>query len=319
MTRATPDDTRDTGGTDTLQALDGNDTILAQDQSTGYGGAGNDSITTHDDSIAFAGSGNDVLRGSDRSVAFGGDGNDTIDAAHGSAGNDRFYVYDDARAYGGAGSDRIDAMDAAVTYGGEGSDTLSVANSLMGTKLFGDEGNDVLSYASNNVGGEEARLFGGEGDDTLFSQDNGQNYEAMLYTDNDSFFDGGNGNDLMQVVAGGTAVGGEGDDTIVGFTETTLKGGAGRDLFVARTFGEDRPYVYDDTTPEQFDLAYVEDETRRSRSPISPRAPMSCRSTSQVRCRRISTLPTTAPTPWSPCPSPTARATPLRRASCSSG
>lgn len=230
------DDTQtDTGddGTSFIAGTDKADKIVAKDDQTTRGFAGND-----------------TLEGEDRAILYGGKGNDLLTLATKAVG------------YGGDGDDRLSLMDSATAYGGAGNDRLSLSNSADAAELYGDDGNDILTYSSTGSGGENPSLFGGNGDDALVSDYYGVDYQPMYYPDNANF-DGGSGNDLMQVSAGGTALGGAGADTVIGFSGTTLTGGAGNDLFVARSyaFEAERPYIYDATTPAPFDLVYLDRET----------------------------------------------------------
>lgn len=259
------DDSLDAKDNQTARGFAGNDTLAAIDYATAYGDTGNDDLTLDDNASGYGGDGNDTLTGTDTTRLSGGAGDDTLAAedrstALGDEGDDRLDISDQATGFGGAGDDRLALIDSATAYGGAGNDTLSAANGAHGARLSGDDGNDVLTHSSAESGDEDPELYGGAGDDTLFSAYDGQNYEPMYYPDAARFF-GGEGNDLIQISAGGTAFGGAGDDTIVGFAGSTLSGNAGSDLFVARSYGDAVPYIYDSSTPEPFDLVPLPDQT----------------------------------------------------------
>ncbi len=256
------DDPSDGNGPD--DAPDGDDLLILTGSARGFGHSGNDTIDANDDALGFGGAGDDRLNLDGNAVGFGEAGNDVFaaygrSASYGGAGNDGFDIGSDATAFGGAGNDRFEVMDHATAYGGAGDDSLRIANGSIDAEAHGDDGNDILTYVSTEYGGERASLSGDSGDDTILGGYDGVNYEPMFFPD-DARFSGGTGNDLMAVAAGSKGWGGDGNDTMIGFSGSTLVGNAGNDHFVAHTFGEDRPYIYDDSTPEQFDLAYLGSE-----------------------------------------------------------
>ncbi len=119
----------------TVQALDGNDKLVAGTASVWFeGGTGNDSLTgSAQADILLGGDGNDkIVAGSGNDYVVGGIGNDSID--------------------GGAGADFI--------YGGDGND--SIVGGSGNDILLGEEGNDRL-YGGNDLD----LLIGGNGADAL--------------------------------------------------------------------------------------------------------------------------------------------------------
>jgi Ca2+-binding RTX toxin-like protein len=211
------------------------------DEILGLGGSdiidargGNDTVLggAGDDHIV-AGAGDDlVLAGAGDDVVFGGRGNDFID---GGAGNDRLY--------GEAGDDLL--------YGEAGDDTLSGGDGS--DVLFGGAGKDVITD-----GNGRDRVIAGEGDDRVLASLDGA----------DDVFDGGAGEDMLDLTAAASSVavdlaagsasgeelghdtvlhfelirGGAGDDTLDGDDKANvLFGGAGDDTIAGRG-GDDHLY-----------------------------------------------------------------------------
>jgi hypothetical protein len=126
----------------------------------------------------------------------------------------------------GAGDDYVAAEGEATVNGGEGDDLIFARTAI------GDEGDDVIfsnGFASGGVGDDSITLFtldpdsdetaiafGGAGDDQIVAS-----VQANV--------DGGEGDDVVILRAGGSAAGGEGDDTLSAFDKATLEGGDGAD------------------------------------------------------------------------------------------
>ena len=166
----------------TLDGLDGNDTLYAGDSDTAHGGNGNDTLISENTgtwSYLWGEAGDDVLVGGLFSGMFaGGVGNDTITGGLGM----NFIWGDDQVAGGGGGNDVITGgNDYDYVVAGEGDDVV-----------YGNGGNDNLS---GNAGNDT--LYGGAGNDFL---DGGLGVDTMT---------GGLGNDTYTVGRG------YGTDTVV--------------------------------------------------------------------------------------------------------
>jgi Ca2+-binding RTX toxin-like protein len=114
---------------------------------------GNDTVVLGVDGVIYAGMGNDnvYMLDSFRGQAFGEDGNDYMNIAVNCA---------DAEVRGGTGADYIDcSMNyyCIVVFGGAGNDTIY--GSAFDDQLYGGEGDDYID--------------GGEGNDTLIGTDGG--------------------------------------------------------------------------------------------------------------------------------------------------
>lgn len=223
---------------DTLIGGDGQDTLFGGDGSDYlYGGFGNDSLSGGNGSDTLYGdAGNDTLSGGDGSDRlYGGTGNDVLyggdftDELNGGAGNDFLQGgYDNDTINGGAGNDTVSFADVVghtydefhfsvetgvIVYLNQGMaylPTLSEANVDLLTSI-----ENVIGTRSDDViygGGQAIRIDGLGGDDIL---------SGALY------IDGGDGNDEITCIAGGSAWGGAGDDRI---SAANIWLGAGHDI-----------------------------------------------------------------------------------------
>ncbi|MDH6058693.1 DUF4114 domain-containing protein [Umezakia ovalisporum] len=127
--------------------------------------------------ILFAGPGNDTLIANNNHTLYGGDGDDELFASGGIGGNK---LYGDAdkdtlivvegsnnELYGGDGNDRLTVSDGGGfnrLYGDEGDDVLDTSSGTGNNQLLGGSGNDRLI-----AGAATDQLFGGPGDDYLFA------------------------------------------------------------------------------------------------------------------------------------------------------
>ena len=181
---------------DSIEAGDGNDTILSgADKDTIYAGAGDDSISGGAGlDYIYAEGGNDTINtGADGALVYPGDGHDFIqgsdanDRVEASAGNDTMI--------GGLGND--------LFWGGDGDDSID-----------GGPGSDPIRA--------------GAGNDTI---DGGVGYGTADAFD---IITAGSGNDLVYVGDGGASVTAEdGDDTIYGSANFSyINAGAGSDLII---------------------------------------------------------------------------------------
>jgi Ca2+-binding RTX toxin-like protein len=166
----------------------------------------------------------------DMSDPAGNDGRlGTVDV-EGGAGSDVIFISgaNDSVVRAGAGNDYVMADGNGMLYGGDGDDILT-GNIVFGengddalfgnTLAVGGEGNDRITMFALNPEDEEAGsglAFGGSGDDTIIG-------EVGINAD------GGDGNDVISLRAGGFASGGAGDDMITSFDNATVEGGAGAD------------------------------------------------------------------------------------------
>ena len=243
---------------DTVFALAGNDTVVADFDFNGFGddtvdgGDGDDDLVGRggDDSI-MGGSGNDILLGDsalgddENKRAFGDDtleGEDGRDLILGSFGDDSID--------GGQQNDTLEGEDGNDDLRGSGGDD----------RIEGGTGDDVLKGSSGNDYnlGQEGNdtVYGGSGNDTLYGDRNdervGSPASDMLFGDEgDDTLYGGEDSDLLN--------GGEDSDRLIGveteFSEPdfgrstidTLTGGSGEDTF---TIGQNNNVYYNDGNPD---------------------------------------------------------------------
>lgn len=187
-----------TVGSDTINALDGDDIVygdgaivvpngLADDI---WGGRGNDEI--------YGNGGDDSLHG--------GLGDDEI---YGGNGDDTIYGYDAAH-NGMTQADAPDGMD--TIRGGDGNDTIygNQNNDL----LYGDEGNDTIWG-----GRQDDTIWGGDGNDTIHGDGS---HPENLYVGGD-----------LSLIGHDTLYGGDGNDILApGGGNDTVDGGAGEDTAI---------------------------------------------------------------------------------------
>ena len=237
------------GPNDTLYGGDDEDSIRAQrTPALLFGDSGNDTIIAEARASLYGGVGEDFLQGTvEANLMFGNEGADTMlggaqrgDSLYGGKDNDAigFFIagggnnlsLEGGLAIGFAGNEgsnflRGDLGDDLVVginvrdslYGGKGNDTLrGVASNSY---LSGDDDNDTLVITNSTqsspfttdvitIGIERTTLIGGGGDDSL-------NGAIGDFGGGRNFFDGGEGNDTINVFAfSDTALGGEGDDFI---------------------------------------------------------------------------------------------------------
>lgn len=86
-------------------------------------------------------------------------------------------------------------------------------------QIDGGLGNDYIEGGTD--AGVEASISGGEGNDTLISTGSGTE------------FNGGPGDDVIEILYNDTAYGGAGDDTISSYLGSTIDAGAGDDVVIA--------------------------------------------------------------------------------------
>lgn len=186
-----------TGGADSIDGLDGDDTIS--------GGGGADTlIGRHGTDSLTGGEGADILQGGvGNDILLGGSGGDSLD--------------------GGTGQDRLQGGDGADSlHGGSGGDTLSGGNGS--DWLAGDAGNDSLS------GGSDADwLYGGTGADVL---DGGTGSDVLHGARGQDSLDGGAGDDILRGKREHDVLeGGDGADTLIGGAgRDAMDGGSGNDV-----------------------------------------------------------------------------------------
>jgi hypothetical protein len=212
-------------GRDTFVAGFGNDSVA--DPGGGslvFGNQGNDSINTSGQNTSYGGLGNDCLVINDsNNLMFGNEGADTINTAIGGSGDTIVGGNDSAD----AGDSLIGTVDSTLVFGNGGADTLNVIGNA--DTFIGGQGGDLLF---GNVSGLLA--FGNEGNDTIGS----------VTTGTSTVF-GGLGDDDLEFTAGRESVqGNEGNDTLAAdlfgsISIDTISGGAGNDLFVYLTAGDD--------------------------------------------------------------------------------
>ena len=222
-----------TNGEDLIGAARGDDLVFAGD--------GGDLVSGgRDDDFIDGEGGPDVLLGDrGRDTIIGGNGDDTL---FGDIIN-----FLDSRAngrdllLGQAGND--------VLFGQRGADTLSggddddlLFGGRNGDRLFGDAGDDTLfGDLDGDIlqgGTDDDLLFGGRGSDTL-SGDSGD--DSLFGGRSRDLLIGGEGDDLLSGDrSGDTLIGGIGDDTFVLGIGDASTIGAGNDIVVDFTPGEDK-------------------------------------------------------------------------------
>ncbi|MBE9186634.1 calcium-binding protein [Microcoleus sp. LEGE 07076] len=217
----------------------GNDTIVAEARATLYGGAGEDFMQgTVEANLMLGNEDADTMLGGAqrRDSLYGGKGNDAIGFFIAGGGNN--LSLPGGLAIGFAGNEgsnylRGDLGDDLVVginvrdslFGGRGKDTLKgVASSSY---LSGDLDDDILVITNSTqsspfsssvitIGIERTTLIGGGGNDSLYGA-------IGDFGSGRNFFDGGDGNDTINVFATqDTALGGGGDDFIVSATVSAL-------------------------------------------------------------------------------------------------
>ncbi|MGB3404406.1 MAG: cadherin domain-containing protein [Microcoleaceae cyanobacterium] len=211
-------------GTDPMYLLEGNDTLMADDQDNWVNGnQGNDMIDV--------GAGNDTLYGGkDNDTAFGSadsdwmNGNKGADFLDGGEGADTIFGGQELdTVFGAEGNDWLSGnLGADFLNGGEAADTIF--GGQEGDSLQGGADNDELS---GNVGAD--LMEGNEGDDILYG---GQDSDTVSGNDGNDILNGDRGNDLLDGNAGNDIInGGQGDDTLDGGEgNDELIGGIGNDL-----------------------------------------------------------------------------------------
>ncbi|MDA8129849.1 MAG: hypothetical protein M0Z73_14285 [Betaproteobacteria bacterium] len=167
---------RGNSAVNTLNGLDGNDTIYAGDVDSAHGGNGNDTLISENTlgwSYLWGEAGDDVLVGGAFSGMFaGGFGNDTIT---GGAGVN--FIWGDDQAVAGGGKDTIvGGNDYDYVVAGDGDDV--VYGNGGDDNLSGNAGNDTL-----NGGAGTDTMMGGAGDDIYVV---GRGYGADTVIENDA-------------------------------------------------------------------------------------------------------------------------------------
>ncbi|MEG4580115.1 calcium-binding protein [Microcoleus sp. MON1_C5] len=217
----------------------GLDTIVAEAQATMAGGLGEDFLQgTVEANLMFGNQGADTMLGGAqrRDSLYGGKDNDAIGFFIAGGGNN--LSLDGALGIGFAGNEgsnylRGDLGDDLVVginvrdslFGGRGNDTLrGVASNSY---LSGDNDDDILFITNTTqsspfdprpitIGIERTTLIGGGGNDSLYGA-------IGEFGGGRNFFEGGDGNDTINVFAtSDTALGGAGDDFIVSATVSAL-------------------------------------------------------------------------------------------------
>ncbi len=224
--QATDDDDGGTPREDVPHGTSGND-ILSASEGAMAGWGGDDDITLSGFAVGYGNAGHDDIELRNDATGYGGDGDDRLliaddfggaNHAYGGAGNDTMtglIVADDAL-FGGAGNDILRGGN---TYGGDGDDDLT---GLI--NVHGDDGDDILTGFS--------QVFGGTGDDQI----NLRNYGGE--TNGVGWATGGDGNDTILAADsrdGAGQISGDGGDDLILFTDhSTVSGGAGGDVLIAR-------------------------------------------------------------------------------------
>ena len=214
------DTVRGGGGDDQMEQVGGavfgdggNDTIIGSGNADG--GAGNDIIST-----LFPPPPNDgTVSEDDPFITLrGGDGNDLL-----SASGRNFELRGD----GGADLIRVNAFDI------PGDPDLSFDDSVTGrSRAFGGDGNDTIhGGAGNNT------LEGNAGNDRIYlpfgyASGGGGSDRIITRGSFGSTASGGDANDHLTALEGGTLLGGNGDDVLTG--ARLLIGGAGDDIIFSR-------------------------------------------------------------------------------------
>jgi Ca2+-binding RTX toxin-like protein len=247
----------------------GNDTIVAEARATLYGGEGEDFLQgTVEANLMFGNEGADTMLGGAqrRDSLYGGKDNDSIGFFIAGGGNNLSlegglgigFAGNEGSNYlrGDLGDDLVVGINVRDSlFGGKGNDTLyGVASNSY---LSGDLDDDILVITNSTqsspfasavitIGIERTTLLGGGGNDSLVGA-------IGEFGGGRNFFDGGDGNDTINVFAtSDTALGGAGDDFIVsasvpnvissvgasssfpGFAgRNLLDGGVGNDTIVA--------------------------------------------------------------------------------------
>ena len=194
------------------------DGSLATDQS--YDG-------TSDNDVATGSTGNDTLRGlAGNDVLSGYVGNDIL---VGGAGNDRLYGgTGNDKLFGGSGNDHLEGGSGNDRFvGGAGDDTFVYQGGY--DAMSGGVGDDTFDFTDFEEQGPRtiARAFGRDDDDTL----NFSVFESLRL-----YFDGGNGNDVVNFIFGDADAElefrmGDGDDLVnIGLSQT------GTDFIARGTF-----------------------------------------------------------------------------------
>ncbi|MEG4456210.1 calcium-binding protein [Microcoleus sp. N9_A1] len=247
----------------------GSDTIVAEARATVYGGAGEDFLQgTVEANLMFGNEGADTMLGGAqrRDSLYGGKDNDSIGFFIAGGGNNLSlegglgigFAGNEGSNFlrGDLGDDLVVGINVRDTlFGGKGNDTLyGVASNSY---LSGDLDDDILVITNSTqtspftsdvitIGIERTTLLGGAGNDSLKGA-------IGEFGGGRNFFDGGDGNDTINVFAtSDTALGGAGDDFIMsasvpnvissvgasssfpGFAgRNLLDGGVGNDTIVA--------------------------------------------------------------------------------------
>lgn len=223
---STDDDDGSGPGQDVPHGTAGND-ILSATEGAIEGWGGDDDITLSGVAVGYGNSGNDDIELRNEATGYGGKGDDRIliaddfggaNEAHGGAGNDTMtgLITTDDALFGGAGDDILRGGN---TYGGDGDDDLT---GLI--NVHGEEGDDTLTGFS--------QVFGGGGDDLINLRNSGGETNAV------GSASGGEGNDTILAADsrdGAGQISGDGGDDLILFTDhSSVSGGAGDDVLIAR-------------------------------------------------------------------------------------
>ena len=224
----------------------GSDTIVAEARATLYGGSGEDLMQgTVEANLIFGNEGVDTLLGGAqrRDSLYGGKGNDFLGFFIAGGGNNLGLPLTGGFAgnegsnflRGDLGNDLVVGINQRDSlFGGKGNDTLrGVANSSY---LAGDDDEDILVITNTTqtnpfgpsvitLGIERTTLIGGGGNDSLYGP-------IGEFGGGRNFFEGGDGNDTINVFAAqDTALGGGGDDIIVSSTVNAISSVGASSLF----------------------------------------------------------------------------------------